>query len=459
MKTALRSHFLLVVIAVVAGCAGTPKLTEDEVLTRYERVALLDQRLQEAAAQGVPDLAPTGYSRAQAHYAEAVGAAAAGRPNSANGAANAGIETLNNANERAAISRDILREVIEVRKRAAAAGAAASLAPQSAVLEKDFRKLANLVERGRLEDAKQRRPALLAGYERLELAALKQGTVEAAVAAIAAARERDAMKFAPKTFKLATEEMRLAESVLEADRTHTAKADAHARRARFLAEKSAAITELIKDFERRDYTREDTILWYQEQLGTINAPLATQLPVNKSNRDLVLGLQQSIRELKQQRDDTAAQRSQYEQELSLTAEQRAAVDKVQSLFSPAEARVYQQQRNVLISAHGFRFPSGRSEIGPDNFALMNRIIQAVQTFPQSYIEISGHTDSAGTDASNKRLSQARADNVARFLVEVGNVPASRIIATGYGEERPVASNESPDGRAANRRVEVLINNN
>jgi outer membrane protein OmpA-like peptidoglycan-associated protein len=169
-------------------------------------------------------------------------------------------------------------------------------------------------------------------------------------------------------------------------------------------------------------------------------------------------MQQAIRELKQQRDDTAAQRSQYEQELSLTAEQRAAIDKVQGLFTPAEARVYQQKQNVLISAHGFRFPSGGSEIGTENFALMNKIIQAVQTFPSSYIEISGHTDSAGSDALNKKLSQARADNVAKFLVEVGNIAASRIIATGYGEDRPVASNETPEGRAANRRVEILINN-
>ncbi len=457
MKT-LRYRIPLVALAFLAGCAGTPKLTEDEIRARYERIALLDQRLQAAAAEGVADLAPDGYRSADSHYAQALSEAAAGRPNSANGAAEAGIEALKEASARAAVSRDILREVIEARKRAAAAGASAAFGSQSETLEKDFRKVASLVERGRLEDAKERRPTLLAGYEKLELAALKQGTVEAAAAALAAAREQDAPKFAPKTFQLATEEMRLAESVLEADRTHTAKADAHARRARFLAQKSAAITELIKDFERRGYSREDTLLWYQEQLSVINAPLGTALPFDQANRDLVLGLQQSIRELKQQRDDTAAQRSQYEQELSLSAEQRAAIDKVQSLFSPAEARVYQQQRNILISAHGFRFPSGRSEIGPDNFALMNKIIQAVQTFPQSYVEVSGHTDSAGSDASNKLLSQARADNVARFLVEVGNVAASRIIATGYGEERPVASNESPDGRAANRRVEILINN-
>ena len=113
---------------------------------------------------------------------------------------------------------------------------------------------------------------------------------------------------------------------------------------------------------------------------------------------------------------------------------------------------------MLISAQGFRFPSGSSEIGPQNFALMNKIIQAVKTFPNSTIEISGHTDSTGSAQVNKTLSQQRADNVAKFLVEVGGISASRIMATGYGSERPVASNETPEGRAANRRVEILIRN-
>jgi outer membrane protein OmpA-like peptidoglycan-associated protein len=252
--------------------------------------------------------------------------------------------------------------------------------------------------------------------------------------------------------------MKLARSVLETDRTRTDKANAHAVRAKWLAERSIAITELVKDFERRDYSREDLVLWYQKQLSDINAPLGQELPFNEANRNVVLGMQQSIKELLRQRDDTAAQRSQYEQELSMSAEQRAAVDKVQSLFTAAEANVYQQRQNILISAHGFRFPPGGSEIGTENFALMNRIIQAVQTFPESHIEISGHTDSTGSATVNRTLSRARAANVAKFLSAVGGIPASRIIATGYGEERPVASNETPQGRASNRRVEVLIIN-
>ena len=458
MKTAKYFWLSVLVVTLFAGCATAPKLTQEQILAKYDQIASLDKGLKDARARDVQDLAPEGFSTAQTQFDDALSEAAAGRADTANSAAAAGLKALAGANTSADTSRDLLREVLEARSKADSAGAPTSFPDQTRDMEDQLHKAANLVERGHLDDAKDRRQDLISGYEKLELMALKAGTVEAAKAAIAKAKDNDAPKYAPKTFKLAEEEMSLAKSVLEADRTRTDKANAHATRAKYLAEQSTAISELIKDFNRRDYTLEDAVLWYQKQLDEINTPLGTQLPFNEPNRNVVLGMQQSIKELKQQRDDTAAQRSQYEQELSLTAEQRAAIDKVQALFTPAEATVYQQKRNVLISAHGFRFPSGGSEIGTANFALMNKIIQAVQTFPNSYIEISGHTDSTGSDAINKKISQERADNVAKFLEEVGNIPASRIIATGYGEERPVASNETPEGRAANRRVEILINN-
>jgi outer membrane protein OmpA-like peptidoglycan-associated protein len=448
----------LFLTAVLAGCATGPKLSQEQILAQNEQIAKLDKGLKDAAAQGVDNLAPDGYRSARAQLDKALAEAGADRPDTANSAATQGLQSLATANQNAEVSRDVLREVIEARSKALQAGATSIFPERAADLDEEFRKVANLVERERIVDAKDRRPRLIAGYEQLELAALKEGTVEAAQSAIADAKNKGAAKHAPKTFQLAEDEMKLAESVLEADRTKTDKANAHAKRAKYLAEQSVWVTELIKDFDRRDYTREDAVIWYQSQLTEIAAPLDEPLPFNEPNRNVVLSLQQSIKDLMKQRDDTAAQRSQYEQELSLTAEQRAAIEKVQSMFTPAEATVYQQRQNVLISAQGFRFPSGSSEIGPENFALMNKIIQAVKTFPNSTIDISGHTDSTGSMQVNKALSQQRADNVAKFLAEVGGISASRLMATGYGSERPVASNETPEGRAANRRVEILIRN-
>lgn len=449
---------LLLVTTIIAGCATVPKLTQDDIFAQYPQIAALDKDLKDAAAQNVKDLAPDGYNAAQAQLTTAVSEAGADRSDTANSAAASGLKLIATANRDAGVSRDVLRDVLEARDRAYKAGAATVFPDSSADLDTDLRKATALIERGRLEDAKARRQRLFAGYEQLELAALQEGTVQAAQTAIADAKSNGAAKHAPKTFALAEEEMRLAQSVLAADRTKTDKANAHATRAKWLAEQSSAITAIIKDFDQRDYSREDAVLWYQRQLSEINAPLGEEVPFNEPNRNVVLSMRQSIADLIQQRDDTAAQRSRYEQELSLTADQRAAIDKVQSLFTPAEATVYQQRRNVLISAQGFRFPPGGSEIGTENFALMNKIIQAVNTFPDSHIEISGHTDSTGSADINRTLSQARADSVARFLIDVGNIQSGRIMVRGYGPEKPVASNATSEGRAANRRVEILIDN-
>jgi len=454
----IRHALALLLVLTLASCATTPRLTQEEVLGEYEPIATLERALRDAAARDLDILAPEGFEAARTHFDEALSAATANRREAALTAAAAGLETIEKANDDADISRDLLREVLIVRERANRAGASSIYSESSADLDTDLRRTASLVERGKLEEVKRRRPRLLAGYEQLELAALKEGMVDAAKAALQQARDSGAAKTAPKTYRLAEEELALALSVLDADRTMTEKANTHAMRAKWLAERSMGITELIKDFDRRDYSREDVVLWYQKQLSEINEPIATELPFNEPNRDVVLSLQQSIKDLRKQRDDTALARSQYEQELSVTAEQRAAMEKVVSLFSSTEANVYQQRQNVLISAHGFRFPSGGSELESQNFALLNKIIQAINTFPESTVRISGHTDAVGSAILNQALSEQRATNVAKFLVEVGGVDPRRIAATGYGKERPVASNETAEGRAANRRVEILIVN-
>ncbi len=68
------------------------------------------------------------------------------------------------------------------------------------------------------------------------------------------------------------------------------------------------------------------------------------------------------------------------------------------------------------------------------------------------IEVGGHTDARGSDEVNERLSQARAEAVVRALIDRG-VPADRLLPVGFGEERPVATNETEAGRAQNRRIE------
>ena len=77
-------------------------------------------------------------------------------------------------------------------------------------------------------------------------------------------------------------------------------------------------------------------------------------------------------------------------------------------------------------------------------------------FPRSELIIEGHTDSFGGDELNQKLSQERAVSVQQYMVNAMRIPTYRLIATGYGETRPVASNETEAGRARNRRIDIII---
>ena len=101
------------------------------------------------------------------------------------------------------------------------------------------------------------------------------------------------------------------------------------------------------------------------------------------------------------------------------------------------------------------FKSGRSELNAGAAEALDRLAGALNTVPQVHARVVGHTDSAGDAAYNQKLSEARADAVTRALVERG-VAEERLSSEGRGEDEPVADNASREGRAANRRVEVVI---
>ena len=94
---------------------------------------------------------------------------------------------------------------------------------------------------------------------------------------------------------------------------------------------------------------------------------------------------------------------------------------------------------------------------PTSIALLTAVIDVTERCPQFDLEVSGHTDATGNDENNQRLSESRAQSVAKYLINNG-VDESRVTARGYGETRPIAVNNSASNRAKNRRIEFTIVN-
>jgi outer membrane protein OmpA-like peptidoglycan-associated protein len=112
--------------------------------------------------------------------------------------------------------------------------------------------------------------------------------------------------------------------------------------------------------------------------------------------------------------------------------------------------------NIILNMPGnITFATGSSDINADFFAVLNSVALVVNKYEKTYIDIIGHTDNTGGAEMNQRLSEARANSVARYL-ESQKVLPQRIVTSGMGMNTPIASNSTPEGRAQNRRVEIVL---
>lgn len=130
------------------------------------------------------------------------------------------------------------------------------------------------------------------------------------------------------------------------------------------------------------------------------------------------------------------------------AELRGSLNSNISVTNTGEYLIVNMPQDLLFAVDS---ASLRSDLRRDLQAVSSSLLK----YPNSRIEVIGHTDNTGAAAYNQDLSQRRAVSVANVLRENG-VPAARIVALGRGEDQPIASNLTPEGRAKNRRVEIII---
>lgn len=128
---------------------------------------------------------------------------------------------------------------------------------------------------------------------------------------------------------------------------------------------------------------------------------------------------------------------------------------VQQPAAPVDATVCQQLFTDLLSKGHIRFERGGTTINRDSAGLLDRLIETAQRCPATTIEIAGHTDADGDDQANRELSEKRAQAVVDYLVAAG-LPAERFQPHGYGSDTPIASNDTDEGRAQNRRIDFVV---
>ncbi len=104
--------------------------------------------------------------------------------------------------------------------------------------------------------------------------------------------------------------------------------------------------------------------------------------------------------------------------------------------------------------HGILFDVNKAIVKPSSMGVLNEVVKMMKEHSDLKFSVDGHTDSDGDDKSNQKLSEQRADAVKKILVELG-VDGSRLQSKGWGESKPIGKNDSPEGKANNRRVEFV----
>jgi peptidoglycan-associated lipoprotein len=206
-------------------------------------------------------------------------------------------------------------------------------------------------------------------------------------------------------------------------------------------------------------------------IGLTGSACASKSFVRDSVGDVnekVESISQSLETTQQQTKENAARIEQVDQKAAQagTAAQtaqtsataaRSAADAAAAKVVAVEAATKRLIFEVVISDEQGNFELGKADLPDDVRAKLDELAARLKAAPAgNYIEIEGHTDASGATETNDRLGLARAENVKRYLYETYQIPLHKMNVISYGESKPVAPNNTREGRAQNRRVVIKV---
>lgn len=202
-------------------------------------------------------------------------------------------------------------------------------------------------------------------------------------------------------------------------------------------------------------------------LAIRRAEIATLRGLEKQHEAKLAQLKKQYEELEKKRlsmtqEQLAAAKAELSEKQRILEEERAARKAAEGKLSAAVASlkemaaVKEEARGVVITLSGaVLFATGKYELLPIAKEKLNDVAKALIDQGYKKILVEGHTDAQGSESANQSLSLKRAESVRTHLVSQG-IESSKISAQGLGESRPVAENNTPEGRANNRRVEIVV---
>ncbi len=445
----------------------------------------IEQRIQEARQAQANLVAPQNFSRAMKLYRDASDNFRKGRSLKEIQRKLREADTrLRKALETARLGRITFEAALMARQDALRANAPEYAADVFERAEGRFRKAGETLESGKVDKAKRLSAEARQLYRSAELNAIKNSLLGNARTLLEQGRKEDVQEVAPLTYARAKRLLSETEAILNSNRyaggdaqSKAEEAEYEARHAIYLARLIRTLRKQPKHMEEFFLARENAVSKVAKELGFmarfdqgLDAPVqrvhdavSSLKEERQTLTDEIREKEQEIRQLQAQLDEYRAKEVGLQAELAekrqrIEVERRRAekIARIEKLFSPDEAVVLRKGNRLIVRLAGLTFPSGKAVIQPEYFGLLTKVQRVIREFPEAGVIVEGHTDALGDARYNETLSIARAEAVRAYLLANMELDPRRIAAVGYGETRPIASNESREGRARNRRIDLVL---
>lgn len=174
----------------------------------------------------------------------------------------------------------------------------------------------------------------------------------------------------------------------------------------------------------------------------------------------ILDLSQKLAKYQGQLEDMNAIRadmSEIRRKLQIKRDAEAKIKHLTQLFDASKVEILlTPDADVILRLKGLNFRSGSAVIPPNAYIILDHVVQAIAIFKKRNARIEGHTDSVGANLYNQDLSERRALAVQDYLRSHMETVKVETSAVGYGEDRPIANNETVEGRERNRRIDIVL---
>ena len=406
-------------------------------------------------------------------------------------------------------AKTVFANSLNARKDALSAGADLYAKELWLDAEKQFREAAEQLEKGDRDDSYAESVKAIAIYREAELLAIKTDLLDETRNILKKADEMDVADKAPKTLKKAKSLLAEAEKQLDTNRYDMDYPRTLAKQAKYEANHAIFLYKTINETEDNNQELEDVILGFEKPLITIAATsgfvaqfdqgfdkpkdeivsyvkdlqeknnllsaknIEQNYMIGQSNanidvlikeRDALnnefkLEIGKRTTEMNEKMQDIENEKSILLRKVAYQTDINERYDLINQLFESKDALVFRSGNDVIIRMQGFGFDVGKSNIKPEYFSLLTKVQNAINTFPDSKVIVEGYTDSFGSDNSNLKLSQERSDAVTTYLkANMKSLNSENISSIGYGENNPIANNETVEGRSKNRRIDIIIKN-